>query len=593
MATLDPRAVRARLTRSGRDARDRLLHSIARLVYRDPVSPPGRLASWLAYAVRMAEPALVERVVRANLEAHGAGALAGAVRAAIDRVPGVRARRLLLTAAWGALRESDADDAAVALGDQLIDIVDHDRIAVTLARLLIERGAITRPLALARRHPARDPDLLRRLEQEGELLAHGYPLPPRAAPAAGGERRVVYYLSQSLPHHSSGYAIRSHWLLRHLVAAGWPMTGVTRFGYPTDRADHAGKPDAPPEAEVDGVRYLFRPDRIGFREPDADYIARAARALTAQARELRPSIIHAASNYQVGLAAIAAARGLGVPSIYEVRGLWHLTKTSKEPGYADTEQYRKAEVLEAQAAGAADHAFVITQAVLDLLAERGVDRGKMSLLPNAVDVDQFTPRPRDEALARELGLAGKVVIGSIGSLKSYEGLDLLLAAAASMRRSLGDRVRVLLVGDGSELAPLAELRGRLGLEEVVVMPGRVPHDEVGRYYSLIDIAAYPRIPALVCHFVSPLKPLEAMAMEKAVVVSDVKAQAEMIEHEVTGLVHAAGDAGALERALTRLVGDPALRARLAARARAWVAAERTWSATAASVAAVYQRLLGG
>src|SRR5690606_15613951 len=190
------------------------------------------------------------------------------------------------------------------------------------------------------------------------------------------DQRVLYYLSQSLPHHSSGYAMRSHWLLRHLRASGWDATGAARFGYPNDRHDFLRKSMVPAAASVDGVPYLFTPDRQGFRDPDDRYIARATSELVTQARAIRPAVIHAASNFQVGLAGVAAARLLGLPSIYEVRGLWHVTRTSTDPAYEGSDHYRMSEQLEIQAAKEADRVLVITEAIIDLLAERGVERSK-------------------------------------------------------------------------------------------------------------------------------------------------------------------------------------------------------------------------
>lgn len=587
---LDPRRLGARLARRGRRARTQALRAIAQRIYQRPVSPVPLLPFWLAYAIRYTDQDVFAGVVQANLEAHGPRLLGQHGRSAMDRVLGKRVRAAFFTTVWAAL-QADAD-AAVAFGDAFIDEIGDRRIAATLVKLLADRGAIERPLALIARHRVKAPELEEHLAQDARLLRDGHAVPAARARLPRAERRVLYYVSQSVPHHSSGYAIRTHWLLRHLAARGWDAAAVARFGYPTDRADHRQKGDVAATAEVDGVPYRFAPDRTGFRAPEGDYIQRATRELLSQAAEVRPALVHAASNYQVGLAGVSAARMLGVPSIYEVRGLWHLTRTSKEPGYADSDHYRMSERLEVDAAAAADHVFVITRPVLDLFAERGVDRAKMSLLPNAVDTDEFAPRARDERLAAELGLDGKLVIGTIGTFKWYEGLDLLLEAAAAMRRSLGDSFRVLLVGDGPQSGDLAALRARLGLEDLVVMTGRVPHDQVKRYYSLLDIAAYPRTGARVCHFVSPLKPLEAMAMEKAVVVSDVQAQTEMVEHEVTGLVHRADDADALGTALTRLIEAPALRAELAARARAWVCAHRSWPAVSGSVIDVYQRLLG-
>jgi glycosyltransferase involved in cell wall biosynthesis len=109
------------------------------------------------------------------------------------------------------------------------------------------------------------------------------------------------------------------------------------------------------------------------------------------------------------------------------------------------------------------------------------------------------------------------------------------------------------------------------------MPGRVPHEEVTAYYSLIDIAPFPRKPQPVTEMVSPMKPLEALAMEKAVVVSSVAALVEMIADGETGLVFAKGDIASLADALARLIGDPGLRAHLGRNGRDWVVRRRTWA----------------
>jgi len=117
------------------------------------------------------------------------------------------------------------------------------------------------------------------------------------------------------------------------------------------------------------------------------------------------------------------------------------------------------------------------------------------------------------------------------------------------------------------------------------MPGRVPHEQVAAYYSLIDIAPFPRKPWPVCEMVSPMKPLEAMAMEKAVVVSDVAALAEMVDRGRYGLMFAKGDVSALADALQRLLTEADLRQRLGAEGRRNVLQNRTWKAAAATFAA--------
>jgi 2-polyprenyl-3-methyl-5-hydroxy-6-metoxy-1,4-benzoquinol methylase len=123
------------------------------------------------------------------------------------------------------------------------------------------------------------------------------------------------------------------------------------------------------------------------------------------------------------------------------------------------------------------------------------------------------------------------------------------------------------------------------------MPGRVPHDEVEAYYSLIDIAAFPRKPQPVTEMVSPMKPLEALSMEKAVVVSSVRALTELISDGDTGLIFEKGNIESMSDTLARLIADPELRARLGRCARTWVERERTWVATATKARNEIERIV--
>jgi glycosyltransferase involved in cell wall biosynthesis len=163
-------------------------------------------------------------------------------------------------------------------------------------------------------------------------------------------------------------------------------------------------------------------------------------------------------------------------------------------------------------------------------------------------------------------------------------------AAAALRNRYGAGVRFLLVGDGSEFDEVHRLRQELDLEVIVELPGRVPHDEVVNYYARMDVLVYPRMAADVCEVVSPLKPLEAMAMGRPVVMSDVAALADMIGDRETGLLHRKGDLADLVDKLGLIVDDPVLRSTLGSNGRAWVSAERDWSMLAETVASAYEQL---
>ena len=186
-----------------------------------------------------------------------------------------------------------------------------------------------------------------------------------------------------------------------------------------------------------------------------------------------------------------------------------------------------------------------------------------------------------------------MVIGYIGSLVSYEGLDLLINSLPLVQQSTEVKFKLLIVGDGAYMEKLQDLTNNLGLTDLVLFTGRVPHEEVERYYSIVDIAPFPRLPQPVTEMVSPLKPFEAMAMEKAVIASDVHALAEIVQHEETGLLFEKGNATSLSDTLTRLINDSKLRSKYGKAARIWVEQKRDWNSISLTLDNVYTKLTEG
>ena len=429
--------------------------------------------------------------------------------------------------------------------------------------------------------------------RNAELARNGFPLPEMAAEPAYEARRdhVLYLLHNSLPHHSGGYATRTHGLLTELNRSGWDVDGVTRLGYPYDMPGMADAPDLPAHERIGEVDYhhLLAGRDIEKKNPMFDYTERYADQLLPLAHAERPAIIHAASNHWNGLTAVKTARRLGIPSVYEVRGLWEVTRGSRDPEWARSDQYTYIARMEADAARGATHVLAITEALKDELVARGVDSDKITLVPNGVDTERFTPIPRDEELAESLGVAGKTVIGYVGTIVDYEGLDLLLDAAKQLARSRAD-FHVLIIGDGAQLEALRATAEAEGLTDVITFTGRVPHEEVERYYSIIDITPFPRLPLPVCEMVSPLKPFEAMAMGKAVVASDVAALAEIVTPGRNGLLHTKGSADSLVEQLERLLDDPAFTRELGLSSRSWVVEHRDWRTLSQRIASIYSTL---
>ncbi len=386
---------------------------------------------------------------------------------------------------------------------------------------------------------------------------------------------VLYVASSSRPYHTTGYTTRTHHLLESLTRQGWKVHCVTRPGYPYDRPD-ARSLELAALNVIDGVPYERLPGKHRRQVSYEQYLLGAAEQLEQAARRLRPALIHAASNYEAALPALIAARRLGLPFCYEVRGLWEFTAASKKAGWEQTQRFELDRRLESLTAANADRVFTLTNALATELVNRGVDAGLIDLLPNAVNLSFFKRRDPDKALASQLGLrADTFVCGYIGSVVKYEGLDDLVSAMPALIRKVPD-CKLLIVGDGDVLIELKELASRLGVSNYVEFTGKVPHAEIARYFSLLTTIALPRKPYTVCKLVSPLKPFEAMAMGVPLVVSDVDALGEIFEHGETALLHAAGDSDSLAECLIQLAESSTLCQHLVKNAFAQVSRESQW-----------------
>jgi glycosyltransferase involved in cell wall biosynthesis/2-polyprenyl-3-methyl-5-hydroxy-6-metoxy-1,4-benzoquinol methylase len=397
------------------------------------------------------------------------------------------------------------------------------------------------------------------------------------------EGRVCYMLHNSLPYASGGYATRSHGVVMALASQGFDVRVVTRAGYPLDVKDTAFT--SAEDSVIDGIQYRRILDPTIKGEKLENYMRKSIQAYIDVYKEIRPACVIAASSFRHALPSIIAAKRLGIPTIYEVRGFWEVTRISREPDFESSSNYKYQKKMEAETAIAADAVITLTAAMKQELVDRGVPGSKIALAPNACNPEKLIPIEKSMALAESFGISEDIpVIGYIGSWVHYEGLDDLVSALALLYKK-GIEFRCLLVGSEnvatSDRGPIFESISKViegsGFEDWVIMPGRVPFDQVQDYYSLVDIAPFPRKPLPVTEMVSPMKPLEAMAMEKAVVVSSVGALSEMVEDGVTGLVFQKGNVADLSDKLQLLINDRNLRKELGKNGRNFVLTERNWN----------------
>jgi PEP-CTERM/exosortase A-associated glycosyltransferase len=397
--------------------------------------------------------------------------------------------------------------------------------------------------------------------------------------------RILHVLDHSLPLHS-GYTFRTRAIMKAQAGAGWDVAGLTGERH----YQHGVLPDIAEET-VEGLLF-FRTQSL----PSGPPLLREwgeVKALTDRIIALHGQwpfdLIHAHSPALNGLAGARAAKRLGLPFVYEIRAFWEDAAVGNGTGTEGSARYRLTRALENHVVKRADRVAVICQGLRSDLVARGFDAEKIFVSPNGVDMELFgNPPPPDTQLAAKLGLTGKKVIGYIGSFYDYEGIDDLIAAMPLMESD----AHLLLVGGGPMESALREQADSSPAKDRIHFVGRVPHEEVERYYSLVDVLAYPRKKMRLTDLVTPLKPLEAMAQGRLVAASSVGGHRELIEDGITGTLFAPDDPAAIAKALDALLADAASWPKRKETARDFVAKERNWRKNIVRYDPVYHLLLG-
>lgn len=415
-------------------------------------------------------------------------------------------------------------------------------------------------------------------------------IPGPVTPVKGGAGVILHLVKESRPYLSNGFTSRSHWNLLAEREAGWTPVVLTEPGFPQGLV--AGTPD--PVEVVDGIEHRRLLTGVDYAKVPADrWMEDFAQLALPHVLELRPDVIHVSSGrrgYETALVALALRAKTGVPVVYEVRSFFEGTWTSDLALEEDAELFRRRFEVERRCMLAADRVLTLGTSMRDELVARGVPAGKIDIVPNGVRLDQFVPGPRDEAVAARFGIS-MPTFGYVSNMDHpREGQELLIEAARILR-DRGRRVQCVLVGGGRREKELRSLAAEAGLGERVVFTGAVDHGDVAALYAQIDVFVVPRIKERAARYVTPLKPFEAMAMRRPVLVSDLPALREVVSPPERGRVFPSEDAVALADEVEALLDDPAERERLAAAGRAWVEAERQWSHNAARYNAAYRAVL--
>ena len=437
--------------------------------------------------------------------------------------------------------------------------------------------------------------------------------------------KILHVLANG-PPDVNGYAIRTHGLMKaYSELPNIEVVGLTSPWYPDK--DSMAEP-----IEMDGVRYrrclhparmksvkgtamkwsasrgrdrmagsegfaskplwrramslLFKPLRPGWSWLEERIIFKHFTSRIIEvAKEEDAEIIHAHVPYRVGIPALRAARKLGIPFTYEMRGMWEESAVASGRWKSGSLAYRRFRRMETKVLRAADTVICISQTLRQEAISRGVEESKISVVPNAVDAEVV----RNESdLFNEMKdqLEDKLVVGYIGSLRELEGVD-LTAKAVSILKEKGFDVNLFVLSSQSGQNELRAYCNELGITEESQIVGPVPHDQVAPFYDLIDVFVVSRPDTRVTRLVTPLKPFEAMRSGTAVVMADLPALAEIVEDGKTGCLYPAGDAQALAVKIRDLLSDESKRDSLGQNAKNWILEHRTWESVISKITDKY------
>lgn len=404
----------------------------------------------------------------------------------------------------------------------------------------------------------------------------------------GKKNKVLHVLNTSMPYLSNGYSTRSNYILEAQKECGIIPIALTRPGFPNDfknkSLNFSGEYFKENYKGIDYYRTL--PNLFMRLTTFSEYIEKYANVIVEVARKEKISTIQGTSNYVNGYAALMAARKIGVPFVYEVRGFWELTSVSKNEKFKGSEEFRLAQEIETFICQNADKVVVISEGLKNELIRRGIDKKKITIIPNGVNLEKFKVKEINKKFKNLYKKDEVFIIGYIGSVVKYEGLDRIIKSLKYLKSQGVRDIRFIIAGDGSYKEELELLSVQFDLKNEVKFLGKISHDEVSDLYSIFDLCIFPRIDSEVTRMVTPLKPLEAMAQEKIVLASNLNAMREIVKEGINGLIFSNDEE--LSNMIREIKESKKNYESLSKNSRRWVSENRNWKIISKQYLEVYK-----
>jgi colanic acid biosynthesis glycosyl transferase WcaI len=381
----------------------------------------------------------------------------------------------------------------------------------------------------------------------------------------------VLFVSENFPPETNAAATRVYERALYWIADGHQVTVVTSApNFPTGRLMGGYANRWHQVEDMDGIRVVrvktFMAPNRGRIARTLDFLSFMVSGFAAGLFEDRPDVVAATSpQFFAAVTGWALAAARRRPFVFELGDLWPESISAVgavRPGLA----LRCLERLELFLYRRAAAVAALSPAFKKNLVGRGIPPGKIAVVMNGVDIDRYGPRPPDEELAREWNLAGRFVVGYMGTHGMAHALDNVLDAAEALAEE--DQVRFLLVGAGAERDALIAEGERRGLTNVVFAPAQAK-ERMAAVWSLCDVALVHLKDLPLFTGVIPSKLFEAMGMGLPILLAaPVGEAARIVRDHDCGLCVPAQDPDALVAAVRRLHRDEALRRDLGERSHA-------------------------
>ncbi len=462
----------------------------------------------------------------------------------------------LISKAWAVRKSASvvtAEDGFYAHLIRTVQLLDQNRFKAVLECIANSSYEIEPAFQFLQREASAALDLFDILET----------LPSQVADSTDLHNPEVLCVTHaSVPDQTGGYAIRAHGILRSLQQHGVKISAVTRPGFPAGALTEAST------VVVDDIFYHRLPATPVTRSHgELQYMISFIEPFKRFFQTTGIGIVHVRSTFLIALPALIAARQLGLKVLYEVSGLWELVYQDRETDAHLLKRSPFAQLAETLTMNRADQVVVMNEAVYDIAITRGVTPERLHIAPNAVDTAHFSPLEPPANVP--------LTLGYLGSFADYEGLDDIVDVV-HLLRDQNFAIHVLMVGDGLRYNHIRSRIINEGLQDNFTITGRLAHHEVIAQYQQMDVLVYPRRATGATQTITPLKPFEALALAKPIIVSDVRPLHEIVGDNQRGLVFENGNIHDFARAIKAYAHNPEFMRTVGQAGRQWVVANRNW-----------------